>query len=295
MKILKKISRKSKRKSKVKSIKSVDYSHKTFKPMLAHLYKGKIDPIGWYISEKLDGFRGIFDPKTRSFYSRNGNKFYAPEWFVNKMPKNVILDGELWSSRADFKAIASTLKKHNPVDSQWERIIFKVFDIVEDGTYKHRYRHLLELERKYGNKYFQVERQHKITSLDYMVNFNTRNVSEKAEGSIIKDPEGLYENKRSNKMLKIKSFRDDEAIVTGYEISKSKTYAGGLKALKCKWLRISGTPFSVGNGIKAEERMNYKRYFKIGDIIKVRFFELSSHNRPRFPTLIAVLNNKYVH
>lgn len=61
----------------------------SFKPLLADKWdedKGK-DPTGYLISEKLDGVRAYWNGT--SFYSREGNPFYAPEWFTKRMPKNV--------------------------------------------------------------------------------------------------------------------------------------------------------------------------------------------------------------
>ena len=38
------------------------------------------DPKGWWMSEKLDGVRCYWNGKT--MYTRNGNPFYAPKWWV---------------------------------------------------------------------------------------------------------------------------------------------------------------------------------------------------------------------
>ena len=58
------------------------------------------DPTGWLISEKLDGVRCFWNGTT--MYSRNGNKFYPPQWFLDILPKDIALDGELWTKRDDF-------------------------------------------------------------------------------------------------------------------------------------------------------------------------------------------------
>lgn len=60
-----------------------------FKPLLAEKWdeeKGK-DPTGYLISEKLDGVRAYWNGST--FLSREGNPFYAPDWFTKRMPKDV--------------------------------------------------------------------------------------------------------------------------------------------------------------------------------------------------------------
>ena len=53
--------------------------------MLANKYDPAVhDPKGWLISEKLDGVRCYWDGKT--MWTRNGNLFYPPDWFVKELP-----------------------------------------------------------------------------------------------------------------------------------------------------------------------------------------------------------------
>ena len=60
------------------------------KPMLAKQYKDQ-DVKGWLISEKLDGVRSVWTGT--ELLSRNGKKFFAPEWFTRQLPAGVVLDG----------------------------------------------------------------------------------------------------------------------------------------------------------------------------------------------------------
>lgn len=70
--------------------------------MLAQTYSPELcpDPKGWLISEKLDGVRCYWNGQ--AMYTRNGNPFVPPDWFRKALPKDMCLDGELWSGRADF-------------------------------------------------------------------------------------------------------------------------------------------------------------------------------------------------
>ena len=78
--------------------------------MLAQVYDpDKVEPTGWYMSEKLDGVRCYWDGK--SLYSRNGNIFYPPAYFVKALPKNFALDGELWTKRDDFQNCVSIVRR----------------------------------------------------------------------------------------------------------------------------------------------------------------------------------------
>ena len=109
-----------------------------FKVMLAQEYvQGKHDVIGWYESEKFDGYRAYFDPEGRQFYSRQGKKFNAPEWFIKAMPPK-LLDGELWIGRECFQGMGAVRKKI-PLDEEWLNITYQVYDIPNHpGTFKER-------------------------------------------------------------------------------------------------------------------------------------------------------------
>ena len=42
-------------------------------------------PIGWFLSEKYDGYRAIYDNIKETFVSRAQNVFNAPDWFKEAM------------------------------------------------------------------------------------------------------------------------------------------------------------------------------------------------------------------
>lgn len=57
------------------------------------------------MSEKLDGLRAVWNGKI--LLSRNGNPFYAPEFFTKDLPKDTVLDGELFLGRGMFQKCVS--------------------------------------------------------------------------------------------------------------------------------------------------------------------------------------------
>ena len=65
---------------------------------------GKVNPTGWLISEKFDGYRACYDPTKKQFFSRQNKPFNAPEWFINAMP-HALVDGELWIGRNMFQGM----------------------------------------------------------------------------------------------------------------------------------------------------------------------------------------------
>ena len=66
-------------------------------------------PIGWYLSEKYDGYRALWDGK--NFRSRNNNIYNVPEQFSRWLPPGIALDGELFLGRDKFQQCGILEKK----------------------------------------------------------------------------------------------------------------------------------------------------------------------------------------
>lgn len=83
------------------------------------------NPKGWLMSEKLDGVRCFWNGKT--MYTRNGNLFYPPDWFRDLLPKDMALDGELWTKRDDFQRVVSIVRRQDK-NAEWKDITYMVYD-----------------------------------------------------------------------------------------------------------------------------------------------------------------------
>ena len=119
-----------------------------------------------------------------------------------------------------------------------------------------------------------------------MEQYHKNIISKKGEGTMLRLPNTIYENKRSNTLLKVKEFFDDEVVVTGMEFGEGRNQ-NVMGALNIKWLKPSmGTnEFKVGSGFSDFERDNYKKLFKKGTILTIKYFEIDKYSkRPRFPT-----------
>lgn len=84
------------------------------------------DPTGWLMSEKLDGLRCYWNGST--MYSRNGLPFAAPDWFKKMLPKDMALDGELFTKRDDFQKAVSIVRKLKADSDEWRDVVYMVFD-----------------------------------------------------------------------------------------------------------------------------------------------------------------------
>lgn len=102
------------------------------------------------------------------------------------------------------------------------------------------------------------------------------------EGVMLRAAHSRYEHCRSKKLLKVKTFFDEEAKVIGHEPGKGKN-ADKMGNLNC--ITPDGRTFEVGGGFTDKERMNPP---KIGSIITYKYFELTAKLKPRFPIFVNV-------
>jgi len=241
----------------------------------------KNDPTQWLMSEKLDGMRCVWDG--RALWSRNGKPIYAPQFFLQALPRNVCLDGELWLGRQQFQDLMSVVNG-GAAGAGWSRVQFAIFDaphaagdfptrlaVIRDtlraaGTPRGM-AHLLEQTRCTGGA-AQV-----YAELDAIIR-------QGGEGLMLRNPKAAYSGGRSKNLLKVKRTLDAEARVVGHDEGKGK-HQGRLGALKCTMIP-QGKSFKLGTGFTDAQRENPPA---IGTIVTYKYQELTKGGVPRFSRL----------
>jgi DNA ligase-1 len=102
------------------------------------------------------------------------------------------------------------------------------------------------------------------------------------EGLMIREPESVYEGKRSGTLLKVKTRDDAEATVIGHKPGKGK-FEGMLGSLRVR--AKDGREFSVGTGFTNAQRKNPP---PIGTVVTYRYHGLTKNGLPRFPSFWRV-------
>lgn len=243
--------------------------------MLAKQYDGQ-DPTGWWMSEKLDGVRAIWTGT--KLISRTGKEFAAPAWFIAGLPADVTLDGELWEGRGLFQQTCG--KVRTQIEPDWTGVKYMVFDCITEGTFKYRMAILSQIELPVHVVILQQIPCKGKNHLDLM---ESQILEIDGEGLMLRWPYSLYENKRSNSLLKVKRFKTDEAIVTGYETGQGRNQ-GVVGALLC---RMGQKLFKVETGLSDELRRHPPA---VGSTITFSYFELTDAGLPRFPAFIGERN-----
>jgi DNA ligase-1 len=258
-------------------------------------------PVNWWASEKWDGIRAIWDGE--KFVSRGSGRgkpkvfSYVPDEFLKYLPKDYALDGEIWVSRNNFNKVSAISNlipggkySRKEIDAIWfgkNPVVYKLYDIpsMTNAPFRERYSKLVELVKEIKDKYpdapLSVTEQIPIKSEEHLDQLYRKLTSSGAEGVIIKDPDCLYETKRSKHMLKYKIHKDAEGVVIGHQNGTGRL-DGTLGSLEIEVLDPNGKPTGittfVGTGFTDIERTldeNNKYYIPKGTIISFKYMEMT--------------------
>src|SRR4051794_31804664 len=178
--------------------------------LLAESWDNVTDPTGWWLSEKLDGVRAYWDGK--QFWSRLGNPFHAPDWFVAGLP-DVPLDGELWLGRKLFQRAVSIVRRQDRSD-HWKEVRYQVFDAPNlEKDFESRLAFVQECLHGGRPAYAQVHDHQRCQGLDHLRAELDRLEKLGGEGLMLRRAGSRYESGRSATLLKVKRFHDAEARV----------------------------------------------------------------------------------
>ena len=250
--------------------------------LLAQSWTNDVDLAGWWMSEKLDGVRAFWDGK--QFLSRQGNLFYAPDWFVEHLPPTP-LDGELWLNRKSFQRTVSIVRRQDKSDL-WHEINFVVFDAPAiDDPFERRQAAVAELLAGRGGQFVRLLEQQRCRDVDHLREELARVEALGGEGLMLRQPESRYEAGRSSTLLKVKTFHDSEARVIEH-LPGAGRHKGRLGALLVEL--PNGTQFSVGTGFSDAQRETPPA---VGSLITFRYQELSDRGVPRFPSFVRTSEN----
>ena len=217
------------------------------KPMLAKqvdkVTNTKIFDKEWYASRKIDGLRALIymgEDGELHTASRGAMNYDAAMYEILSNPilieifkenKGLIMDGEAYHhgfSLQQLNSIARTQK--TAVD--YGVLQFYWYDIVDtNSTFDERWAYMQDIKDKY-NLSFDPERifkrdelriqfvpQQLISGYDNMLKLHNQFVEEGWEGLVIRDPDVVYRpNGRTNDMIKIKVYKSEDFLVTGYEL-----------------------------------------------------------------------------
>ena len=282
--------------NKVVEKKYADYSIPVFSCQLAHdsaNHESKV--TGQKLIEvKLDGVRVItivYPDGTVDQYSRNGKELVNFPHVKEQIAKHavffrepMVLDGEIMS--ANFQDLMKQV--HRKTDVQSTDAVLNLFDMLPLSEFQAGSSVLVQHQRSNQLRawHFPIADHmpnvtivgQELVDLDTMQGsarfkmINTQAVAGGYEGIMLKDPDAVYECKRSVAWLKLKPFIEVSLEVTDLEEGTGRN-VGRLGALVC-----SGTDdqreivVNVGSGFSDNDRSSFwdLRDRVLGQIVEVR-------------------------
>ena len=297
----------------------------TFNVALANKYDEKtkkkvdFDEDVWYVSRKLDGVRCLIvvdeKGKTKSF-SRAGKQFHTLSLVEKEIQalgvKNVVYDGEMCivdeNGDEDFQKI---MKEIGRKDHTIKNGLFQIFDFIpsvmfqkgeaKSGTFSQRVFALQNLMLGKKLNYLSFLEQIPISCFHELDALASTAASKGWEGLMLRK-NSTYKGKRTNDILKVKTFFDDEYTVTDIETGPFRYIKEGKEVeeemLSSVTIIHKNNKVSVGSGFSIDQR---KHLFKhpediLNKIITVQYFEESQNQNGeyslRFPVIKVIHGNK---
>jgi len=251
--------------------------------LLAHKWTPEVDPTRMWLSEKLDGVRAYWNGK--ELISRLGNPFFAPIGITKRLPKDVHLDGELWMGRGLFQKTVSVVRRQD-YPKEWAKVVYVIFDVVphgavkEDTPFEERLKIARGAVKECNSSFVKLLPQVKCTGVNHLKGVLERIEEMHGEGVMLRTAKSIYERGRSHTLLKVKSFSDDEATVTGYTKGKGR-HKGRLGALVMQM--ANGVEFKL-SGMSDKLRNDPP---KIGELVTFSYIGLTDAGKPKFAAYVG--------
>ena len=265
-------------------------------PMLAHKFRDHGEKVVYpcFVQPKLDGHRcttQIEPDGTVTLWSRTRKPITGVPHITDavqrlRLPADTRLDGELYTHayRDRFEELSHFIRQEIPTEGH-EVVQYHVFDAAQPGGFEDRYTGLQNRLKSAGP--IQLVETVRVVDEDELMLAFERFLAEGYEGAIIRNANGLYVNKRSSDLLKLKTFDDAEFEVVGVKEGKGKLQGHGIFTCKTE----TGAQFDAKKkGALAELSKYYQhpeRY--IGKQLTVQFQGFTKKNHvPRFPVALRI-------
>jgi DNA ligase-1 len=272
-----------------------------FKPMLAAKWEDRLNKVEYpvYVQPKLDGVRCIANRD--GLWSRTGKQIVScPHIEIALEPlfeadPDLVLDGELYNHklRDDFNQIISLVRKTKPTDEDLidshDMVEFHVYDLPScEDIYSVR-RTELEQVLRYEDSCLVFVQTDFATSQEDVDGLFGQYVELGYEGGIIRE-DRVYEQKRSNGLLKRKDFEDSEFEIISIEEGKGN-WAGYAKRVifRLEDGRECGSGLAANQDTARELLANRDSY--VGGQVTVQYFTRTPDGVPRFPVAKALYAN----
>jgi len=261
-------------------------------PMLAHKFSEQGHKIKYpaLAQPKLDGHKCISQNENGkiTLWSRTRKVINSVPHIIKILESSGIsdrLDGELYSHQYHnrFEELSSLIRQEEPKEG-YEKVHYHVYDLPHPTmTNGERNAYLQSLKPYFQNSAVHIVETIVVNSEDELMEAFEHFLAEGYEGCMVRNMDGLYVNKRSYDLLKIKEFDDDEFKIVGIKVGTKGSMAG--KAVFTCELKDGSNTFDVKLKGNMDVLTEYAQHpeLVVGKILTVKFQGYTKYNQPRFP------------
>lgn len=241
-------------------------------------YLDTVDPADYWVSEKLDGVRAIWDGDALRF--RSGRVIVAPGWFVAMLPDHA-LDGELWMGRRSFDRLSGLIRREAPDHPDWRDVRYMLFDLPgAAGEFSSRVERMREIVAIVGNPSLQAVQQFRVSDRNELKRRFDDVVDGGGEGLMLHRASAHWVPGRSAAILKLTPSLDGDALVIAHLPGKGRL-TGMTGSLLVE--TPDGRRFRLGSGLSDAQRDDPP---PVGTWVTYRYRELTPGGLPRFPRFL---------
>lgn len=297
---------------------------RNFGVALANKYFDRADKVNferqdWYASRKCDGLRCICIKENGvvRFFSRQEKEFTTLGVLQNLIEQceedNFVLDGELCqvdsNGDEDFQGIIKLARKkgYTIPDPFYQLFDMLTLDEFFGKTTSPNFSVRIQRMQKFFSanaqllsKNMKVLKQTHVDNQEMFEELLDEARSKNWEGLMIRR-DVPYEGKRTNDLLKVKDFLDDEFEVIDYETGPMRFVENGRhvdkEVLTNVIINYKGNKVSVGSGFSKQQRIHFAEHPEdiLGHTITVKYFEETTNQKGgasmRFPTVKYVYDS----
>lgn len=152
----------------------------------------------------MDGVRAFWNGK--EMISKQSKRIICPTWFINELPQEIALDGELWLGRGKFEMTKAILQS-NIHDKNWKNINFVIFDLPHSKElYENRMEELKKIKLPSHTK---VVSNIQCEGNNHLMKLLSDIVAEGGEGLMANQPQSPYLAERTPTLLKVKAITEN--------------------------------------------------------------------------------------
>jgi DNA ligase 1 len=186
--------------------------------------------------------------------------------------------------------VRKTKPSKEDLEESKQKVKFVIYDAIVNGTFEERNEFLCDVERYFGAG-VEVLETNVVNNEDGVQEQLGEYLAQGYEGMMLRDPQGMYEGKRSKHLLKYKEFEDAEFEVVRI-IEGQGNWAGYAKSVEIR-LPDGTTQQSGMRGSQDQQRLvlqNADAY--IGTEVTVRYQNKTADGKLRFPVVVAFWKGK---